>query len=114
MFNKLAVVSVAALAAVAVASPADISARTDTGDCNTGPVQCCQSTQEPTSHAISGLLGLLGIDISSLTGLVGLTCNPITVIGAGGSGCTASPVCCSNNTFGGLISLGCIPINIDL
>ena len=43
------------------------------------------------------LVALLGVVLGDLTGLVGLQCSPINVIGVGsGNACTASPVCCSN------------------
>ncbi|KDR72951.1 hypothetical protein GALMADRAFT_73306, partial [Galerina marginata CBS 339.88] len=82
--------------------------------CNTGSLQCCNSVQQATSSSISGLLGLLGIVAGTVTGLVGVTCSPVTVIGAGGSSCSAQPVCCTNNTFNGIVALGCSPININL
>ncbi|KAF8905915.1 fungal hydrophobin-domain-containing protein [Mucidula mucida] len=82
------------------------------GSCNTGPIQCCNSVQSASSDPVSLLLGLLGIVLSSLNVDVGLTCSPITVIGAGGSSCSAHPVCCQDNSHGGLISIGCIPISL--
>ncbi|CAL1710925.1 unnamed protein product [Somion occarium] len=80
------------------------------GQCNTGPIQCCNSVQAASSNPISALLGLLGIVVTDLTALVGLGCSPISVIGVGGGTCNASPVCCQNNAVGGLISIGCLPI----
>ncbi len=48
--------------------------------------------------AISTLLGLLGLDVSSITGQVGLQCSGISAVGLGGnSACSAQPVCCQNN-----------------
>ncbi|KAJ3564671.1 hypothetical protein NP233_g8148 [Leucocoprinus birnbaumii] len=82
--------------------------------CNTGPIQCCNSVQAANSNPVSSLLGLLGIAVGSVTGLVGLTCNPITVIGGGGNSCSAQPVCCTNNNFSGLIAIGCTPVNLNL
>lgn len=69
------------------------------GSCNTGPIQCCNSVQKADSSSATALLGLLGIVLQELDVLVGITCTPITVIGAGGSECSASPVCCENNNF---------------
>ncbi|KAI0777859.1 fungal hydrophobin-domain-containing protein [Irpex lacteus] len=83
------------------------------GNCNTGPIQCCQSTESASSVAGGLLLGLLGIVLSDLNVLLGLNCSPISVIGVGTGGtCNASPVCCQNNAVGGLISIGCIPIEL--
>ncbi|KAK0434414.1 hydrophobin [Armillaria borealis] len=82
----------------------------------TGTVQCCASTQSPTdlSAPVSTLLGLLGVVVGQLTGNVGVSCSPITVIGVGGTQCNNQVVCCNNNNFNGLVSLGCTPINVGL
>ncbi|KAF9524820.1 fungal hydrophobin-domain-containing protein [Crepidotus variabilis] len=80
--------------------------------CNTGPVQCCNSVQQAGAPDAKALLGLLNIDVSDITALVGLTCVPITLIGIGGNSCTAQPVCCQNNNFNGLIAIGCVPVSL--
>ncbi|KAL5522502.1 SC3_4 [Sanghuangporus baumii] len=80
--------------------------------CTTGPIQCCNSVQSAGSPDVSALLGLLGIALVDLNVLVGLNCEAIPIISIGSSGCT--PVCCENNGFNGLISIGCIPVNIEL
>ncbi|KAF9446650.1 hydrophobin-domain-containing protein [Macrolepiota fuliginosa MF-IS2] len=82
--------------------------------CNTGDLQCCNSVQSASSNAVSLLLGLLGVVLSDVTGLVGLTCSPLSVIGVGGNSCSAQPVCCENNSFNGVIAIGCTPVNINL
>ncbi|KAF8624246.1 hypothetical protein AX15_005972 [Amanita polypyramis BW_CC] len=47
--------------------------------CSTGPAQCCNSAEDSSnlSQSTKTILGLLNIDIGSLTGLVGVTCVPI-------------------------------------
>ncbi|TFK37460.1 fungal hydrophobin-domain-containing protein [Crucibulum laeve] len=84
--------------------------------CTTGPVQCCNSVQAANnlSNPVTLLLGLLGVVVGSLTGQVGVTCSPISVIGIGGNSCSAQAVCCSNNSFNGLVALGCSPVNLSL
>ncbi|ESK92236.1 hydrophobin [Moniliophthora roreri MCA 2997] len=84
------------------------------GQCNTGPIQCCNSVQSSSDPATSLLLGLLGVVLQGINVPIGLTCNPITVIGAGGNSCTAQTVCCENNNFNGVVAVGCTPININL
>ncbi|KAF4621007.1 hypothetical protein D9613_000979 [Agrocybe pediades] len=86
----------------------------DGGNCNTGSIQCCNQVQSSTSTTVASLAGLLGIDLGSITGLVGLSCSPLNILGVGGNSCSAQPVCCTGNTFSGLISLGCNPINLNL
>ncbi|TFK87824.1 fungal hydrophobin [Polyporus arcularius HHB13444] len=78
--------------------------------CSTGPIQCCNSVQKASDPGLSGILGLLGIVVQDLTTDVGLTCSPITVIGAGEGECSANAVCCQDNSHGSLISIGCVPV----
>ncbi|TEB20983.1 fungal hydrophobin [Coprinellus micaceus] len=82
--------------------------------CNTGPVQCCNSVQSASSNPVQALLGLLGIAVGDVDLLVGLTCSPISIIGLPGNSCSAQPVCCTNNNFNGVVALGCSPINLNL
>ncbi|TRM65937.1 fungal hydrophobin-domain-containing protein [Schizophyllum amplum] len=104
---SLALLALPALAA-ATAIPTD-----GTGSCSTGPVQCCNKTTTVKDAASQGLLGgLLGINIGDLTGLVGLQCSPITVIGVAGNSCSAQAVCCTNVSQNGLVNLGCTPVKL--
>nr|ACM89295.1 hydrophobin [Phlebiopsis gigantea] len=107
---KLTTASILALPLLAVATPLEVR---QNGSCDTGSLQCCTNTISSTSAQGNVLLGLLGIVLSDVTGLLGLGCSPISVVGVGsGNACTASPVCCSNNSVGGLINIGCIPITL--
>ncbi|KAN0086297.1 fungal hydrophobin [Tylopilus felleus] len=80
--------------------------------CNTGSVQCCQSVQAAGSPAVSALTPLLNLSGILLgNGQVGLSCTSLT--GAGSTAkCEAKPVCCNNTHFGGLINVGCSPIDV--
>ncbi|EIW85902.1 fungal hydrophobin, partial [Coniophora puteana RWD-64-598 SS2] len=82
--------------------------------CDTGSLQCCNSVQKASDPSTNALLGLLGIVLDNLDVLVGITCSPIQVLSSDGGSCTAEPVCCENNNFNGLISLGCSPVNLNL
>ncbi|KAK0432513.1 fungal hydrophobin-domain-containing protein [Armillaria borealis] len=84
--------------------------------CATGSAQCCESTQSPTdlTAPVSTLLGLLGVVAGQLTGNVGVSCSPITVIGLGSTQCSNQVVCCDSNNFNGLVSLGCTPLGAGL
>ncbi|KAJ3560049.1 hypothetical protein NP233_g384 [Leucocoprinus birnbaumii] len=86
----------------------------DGGSCNTGPISCCNSVQQATPQTVNLLQGLLGIVLGPITGLIGLNCSPLDILGVGGNSCSSQPVCCTNNQFNGLINLGCTPININL
>ncbi|KAJ7333394.1 hydrophobin 2 [Mycena albidolilacea] len=79
--------------------------------CHTGDAQCCNSVESVQAPGVTAILGTLGIGVADNTIVVGLNCAPITIIGVGGGGnCAEQPVCCSNNEFDGLISLGCTPL----
>ncbi|KAI0823350.1 fungal hydrophobin-domain-containing protein [Trametes gibbosa] len=83
------------------------------GNCSTGTLQCCDSVQKASNSGITVLLGLLGVVLQDVDVLVGLVCSPITVIGVGGgSSCSANTVCCQNNAYGGLVSIGCVPVTL--
>lgn len=94
---------------------------TSVSQCSTGPVQCCNSVQsvsgdhacrhlqpcsrsllynlQASSPKVADLLDLLEVVVQGVDVLVGVTCSPISVIGVGGSSCSAHPVCCENNNF---------------
>lgn len=84
--------------------------------CTSGTVQCCDSTESASdlSPSTVTLFGLLGVVVSDLTANVGVTCSPISVIGVGGTSCSSQTVCCENNSFNGVVALGCTPINVGL
>jgi hypothetical protein len=79
---KLSTLSVLALATLAVATPT--RRNTPASQCNTGPVQCCNSVEKADSADATKILGLLGVVLQDLNVLVGITCTPISVIGVGG------------------------------
>lgn len=53
--------------------------------CNVGSVQCCDSTSTSSNIVTSLLLGLLGIVVQGVNVPIGVTCSPITVVGASGT-----------------------------
>ncbi|KAK0187131.1 fungal hydrophobin [Armillaria mellea] len=80
--------------------------------CSSSNLQCCNSLQSGSSSVVGKLLGLLGVVLSDVTALVGITCTPITILGIGTASCEDQTVCCQNNTFNGIIAIGCVPISI--
>ncbi|KAF7416239.1 hypothetical protein PC9H_002504 [Pleurotus ostreatus] len=81
---------------------------------------CCGElgTFSPTvlgllSGLMTTVVGLLG-EITTPTGLVGLKCVPITILGDGGLSkeCQTHGVCCKDLKLVDAISVGCTPINI--
>ncbi|KAL7282880.1 fungal hydrophobin [Trametes coccinea BRFM310] len=100
MFARLAALAVLTLPALVAAQ-----------SCNTGAIQCCNTVQWATDPQASAILGLIDVVIDDLDVLVGINCSPISVIGVGGgTSCDSHPVCCENNSFGSLISIGCVPV----
>ncbi|KAI0738358.1 fungal hydrophobin-domain-containing protein [Daedaleopsis nitida] len=112
MFSKLFALSTLAILAVATPTPGGGGGGNPPSGCSTGPIQCCNTVTTPSDPAAAGIIALLGIVVQDLTIPVGLTCSPITVIGVGGSGCSANAVCCEDNSHGGLISIGCLPVSL--
>ncbi|KAL5514033.1 hypothetical protein ACEPAG_2794 [Sanghuangporus baumii] len=104
MYAKLA--SFATVALLAVATPA-------MAQCDTSPVQCCDSVQNAGSPDIASLLGLLGIVVQGVDVPIGVGCTPISVIGVGSAGCSASPVCCEDTSHGA-VAIGCVPVGVSL
>ncbi|KAJ7575019.1 hydrophobin 2 [Mycena floridula] len=79
---------------------------------NTADIECCSSLEEASSPIGVAILKLFGIDPSSVTGLIGVSCSPITVVGAGNGNSAAIFFCQADDLFAGLISLGCVPVTV--
>ncbi|KAF5316703.1 hypothetical protein D9619_006800 [Psilocybe cf. subviscida] len=107
-----------ALLALPVLAAATAVPRTDgsgpSNQCNGGTLQCCNSVQSASNPLVGLLAGLLGIVLGPITGQVGLTCSPLSVVGISGTSCSQQSVCCTGNNFNGAIVVGCTPININL
>ncbi|KAI8970746.1 fungal hydrophobin-domain-containing protein [Trametes punicea] len=112
MFAKL--FAVTSLALLAAATPAPLPGGESSGgsSCSNGPVQCCNSVQYAGSEEASGILALLGVAVQDLNVPVGLNCSPLLGDSDGQSTCSSNTVCCEDNSNGGLISIGCIPITL--
>ncbi|TFK67129.1 fungal hydrophobin [Pluteus cervinus] len=82
--------------------------------CNVGSVQCCNTVQSVHSVGLASFFGVVGALAQNPNALVSATCNPVSVIGGGGNSCNAQPVCCTGNSFTGVIAVGCTPVNINL
>ncbi|EKM81491.1 hypothetical protein AGABI1DRAFT_111797 [Agaricus bisporus var. burnettii JB137-S8] len=105
-----------AMLATATAVPRTDPPPTTLSQCTAvgGFVYCCHTLIHGSDPTVRLIAGLLDIDLSLIEGIVGLTCSPITVIG-GGNSCISQTACCTgNNYYGGLLVLGCSPINVEL
>ncbi|KAF9261022.1 fungal hydrophobin [Marasmius fiardii PR-910] len=83
-----------------------VAAWGQTDVCSTD-VQCCNSLQNADDSSLTETFALLGINVQDVTGQVGVTCTPISVIGAGINTCKGQTACCENNGFNGVVALGC-------
>ncbi|KAI0682986.1 fungal hydrophobin-domain-containing protein [Cytidiella melzeri] len=95
-----------------VTAPA--STVTAASQCNgTASLQCCEEAVAGDSILGRALLGLLGLVVTEVDILLGLDCSPIPVIAVGsGDACSATPVCCENNSVDVPISIGCVVITL--
>ncbi|KAL5522034.1 hypothetical protein ACEPAF_1890 [Sanghuangporus sanghuang] len=81
--------------------------------CDTGSLECCSQVQNSDSTPIADLLTLLGIVVQGVDVPVGVGCSPISVIGVGSAGCSASPVYCEDTSHGA-VAIGCVPVGVSL
>ncbi|KAJ7584289.1 hydrophobin 2 [Mycena floridula] len=99
---KLSAIALA-LATLAVATPTSRTTAPSPGKV------CCTTVESASSPGAVAIIKSIGLDVSSITGLVGLGCSPITVVGAGSGACSSTAVTCQDNSHSA-ISLGCVPI----
>ncbi|KIJ23317.1 hypothetical protein M422DRAFT_196074, partial [Sphaerobolus stellatus SS14] len=82
------------------------------GQCKTGDAQCCNSTSLASNPVTALFLRTLGIVVDGVGIIVGITCSPIDLLAIGGATCSQQPVCCTNNSFNGVVNIGCAPISL--
>ncbi|KAH8836010.1 hydrophobin 2 [Flagelloscypha sp. PMI_526] len=86
---------------------------TPASQCSTGPVQCCTDGGKASSSVFAPILALLGLNVIGDI-LVGTGCADVPVVGVGsGAECNAFAYCCEDNSHS-LISIGCLPVILDL
>ncbi|KAI0631626.1 fungal hydrophobin [Trametes polyzona] len=107
------IISTLALALVGSVSAVPYSSASS--QCDTGSLKCCDSVQPAHAWHVKNILTALDIlDQVGENEQVGLTCTPLNIPAVGGDqSCTAMPVCCNGNNFGGF-SIGCSPIPVVL
>ncbi|KAG1780578.1 fungal hydrophobin [Suillus placidus] len=89
----------------------------DSGQCNTGEIQCCNNSTNYDSAPAAKAFNQVGLANVAVVvdAVVGLDCSGTSVVGTS-SGCEANqePLCCEDNSYNGLVSLGCTPINVNV
>ncbi|KAG1732438.1 fungal hydrophobin [Suillus paluster] len=103
-------------ASVLALLPFALFAVAQSSQCDTGEIQCCNNSTSYTSGAAKNAFTEAGlVDVAAVVNAtVGLTCSPISVVGTG-TGCSANqqPLCCSDNKYNGVVSLGCTPVGVN-
>ncbi|KAH9475272.1 Fruiting body protein SC1 [Psilocybe cubensis] len=107
MFAKIAVLFTASMAVLVAAGDINDS-------CNTGAVQCCNTSYAAGTKEANLLASLVGVVAGAITGQVGVNCTPVSVLAIAGNSCSTQPVCCTSNHFNGLVNVGCNPVNANL
>lgn len=79
--------------------------------CDTGSIQCCNSVTDSNSALGQAVTALLGVNATHPKTLMGMNCSPMDSNNTAAV-CDASPICCENNAHGGLISIGCLIIDM--
>lgn len=85
MFSKIAIFATITLALSVAAAPI----AGDGGDeyCSIDEIYCCNQVEQSQSTAGANIARtIVGLDVQSLTGLIGANCSPITVIGTANGG----------------------------
>lgn len=78
MFSKVAILATLSIALSVAAAPSG-----NEYECTTGQAYCCNSTAQSQSEAGSKILAIVGLTAQGLTGMVGETCSPTTIVGLG-------------------------------
>jgi hypothetical protein len=68
-------------------APVPTPASAPADQCNTGPVQCCNTVEDKNSMSdnTTKLMGLAGLKVGDITGKIGTNCTPISVLAVGGN-----------------------------
>ncbi|PVG02902.1 hydrophobin [Serendipita vermifera] len=112
MFSVRAVVSFLAAATVMTGVLAAPNPPVEVNNCNIGQAYCCDQTYDSSDENFLSMWSFLGIVAPVEGPKVGVQCNPISNIVGDVKGCQASAVCCSGNSFNGLVNVGCNSINV--
>ncbi|KAG9225455.1 hydrophobin 12 [Pleurotus ostreatus PC15] len=104
MFSKATLFFTAAVVIVAA------GATPTTSQCNTGPVQCCDHTQQASGPTT--LTGIGEVDLGDTSTLIAYgNCSPVLPV-LGGPKCQGQTVCCDNTEFEGLVNVGCTNVAV--
>lgn len=78
--------------------------------CSSGSAHCCSTVQPAGADEATVLLKDLGVKVDPNV-VVGISCEPITVLGIGGNSCPEQLVCCEQTNLNGLVNIDCTPVS---
>ncbi|KAG8768827.1 hypothetical protein FRC20_008056 [Serendipita sp. 405] len=86
----------------------------NSGSCNVGEAQCCQSIHQSGDKKGQFLTSLLSLAIPAEGTMLGVQCTPIANLLplTGSETCHSQPVCCTGNEYHGLVNVGCSPLSL--
>ncbi|KAF8875137.1 hypothetical protein BD779DRAFT_1678405 [Infundibulicybe gibba] len=111
---QVAVIAMIPLLAAATAVPRTTTPTTPASQCNTGGLPMLQFQPRVIKRRSWTDQSPRPLGSGCRRPHWSMTCSPISAIGLGGNSCSAQPVCCSNNSFNGIVALGCTPVNLNL
>ncbi|EMD35894.1 hypothetical protein CERSUDRAFT_84984 [Gelatoporia subvermispora B] len=126
MFALKSIIALALLSAPAfvLARPQGSSSGSG-GQCSPAQIQCCDNVASGDSDHMRAVAKALNMNIDpnmtygtgcaagGMPGAGGMP-NAGGMVGVGGgTTCTSAPMCCEDNSFGGLIGIGCAPIPVN-
>ncbi|PCH34689.1 hypothetical protein WOLCODRAFT_165744 [Wolfiporia cocos MD-104 SS10] len=110
MFRNVLLVLALSIQMLVVMSDACLTHHTTRGMSQClGTVQCCEGeTFSKDSEGAYALMQVLGISVDALSKKVLATgCSSSGIGILNGNTCKSSPMCCDDNSFGGLVGIGC-------
>ncbi|KAI0755624.1 hypothetical protein C8Q74DRAFT_1373401 [Fomes fomentarius] len=113
MFSQALTLAIAAMPLLqAAANPVDKPHHNLNSTCNSGPVQCCDTSALASSKNGTDALSALDLVLDNLNVVLGLQCIPISIIGVGLSASCNNQAMCCKDTSHGAVAIDCIPVQI--
>ncbi|KDQ56715.1 hypothetical protein JAAARDRAFT_299484 [Jaapia argillacea MUCL 33604] len=92
-------------------NPSNANSCTLSTNGHAGELKCCVSHANvgQGDNVLNQILGLLGLHNLANNLEIGLTCSSLTQTGLAAGSCHKEPLCCEDNDYSPLISIGCAP-----
>ncbi|CAO3610071.1 unnamed protein product [Cunninghamella echinulata] len=114
---KLSTISAIILGVTASCSASAVPRQNTGNQCNTGPVQCCNSLQSYNGYdpkVLNNVITIFGGHVQdTFKGQWGFGCTAVGVFGAGAQGCSTQPQCCQQVQSNAGFAWNCSPFNVN-